>query len=80
MPSFVLVRLARFELASFRRRILSPLCMPFHHSRNQFILPVRPCFVNLIRLKNASVRVQSPPINPPNGALVQRRASAAKPP
>jgi hypothetical protein len=28
-----LVRLARFELASFRRRILSPLCMPFHHSR-----------------------------------------------
>ena len=30
---FFLVRLARFELASFRRRILSPLCMPFHHSR-----------------------------------------------
>ena len=29
----LLVRLARFELASFRRRILSPQCMPFHHSR-----------------------------------------------
>ena len=27
------VRLGGFEPPSFRRRILSPLCMPFHHSR-----------------------------------------------
>lgn len=28
-----MVRLAGFEPASFRRQILSLLCMPFHHSR-----------------------------------------------
>lgn len=30
---FLMVRVARFELARFPRRILSPLCMPFHHTR-----------------------------------------------
>ena len=28
---FLKVQMERFELSSFRRRILSPLCMPFHH-------------------------------------------------
>ena len=30
---FALVRLMGFEPISFRRQILSLLCMPFHHSR-----------------------------------------------
>ena len=29
----LVVRMGGFEPPSFRRRILSPLCMPFHHSR-----------------------------------------------
>ena len=36
--SFYLVRMARFELASFRRQILSLLCMPFHHIRSKNII------------------------------------------
>ncbi len=32
-PPCVLVRMGGFEPPSFRRRILSPLCMPFHHIR-----------------------------------------------
>lgn len=28
-----MVRMGGFEPPSFRRRILSPLCMPFHHIR-----------------------------------------------
>ena len=32
-PSSILVRMGGFEPPSFRRRILSPLCMPFHHIR-----------------------------------------------
>ncbi len=35
---FCVVRLAGFEPASFRRQILSLLCMPFHHNRIDIIL------------------------------------------
>ena len=34
-----LVRPEGFEPSRFPRRILSPLCMPFHHGRNVNILP-----------------------------------------
>ncbi len=34
----LLVRMAGFEPASFRRQILSLLCMPFHHIRNIIII------------------------------------------
>ena len=33
-----MVRMAGFEPASFRRQILSLLCMPFHHIRNILII------------------------------------------
>ena len=36
------VRLAGFEPARFPRRILSPLCMPFHHNRIAIILHANP--------------------------------------
>ena len=34
-----LVRPEGFEPSRFPRRILSPLCMPFHHGRNWIIVP-----------------------------------------
>ena len=42
-----LVRLGGFEPPSFRRRILSPLCMPFHHSRTlNYIITLEKAAVN----------------------------------
>ena len=38
---FFLVRPEGFEPSRFPRRILSPLCMPFHHGRNCIIVPRR---------------------------------------
>lgn len=41
------VRLGGFEPPSFRRRILSPLCMPFHHSRTlNYIITLEKAAVN----------------------------------
>ena len=37
----LVVRMGGFEPPSFRRRILSPLCMPFHHIRIKTLNPCR---------------------------------------
>ena len=42
----LLVQMERFELSSFRRRILSPLCMPFHHICSLHIITSREREVN----------------------------------
>ena len=54
-----LVRLMGFEPISFRRQILSLLCMPFHHSRALVVLyRHRVEFVKIQRLSRA-------PMSPP---------------
>ena len=47
---FSVVRLAGFEPARFPRRILSPLCMPFHHNRIDTIVHA------FLRLSTAKAR------------------------
>ena len=54
-----MVRLMGFEPISFRRQILSLLCMPFHHSRALAVLyRHRVKFVKIQRLNRA-------PMSPP---------------
>ena len=53
-----MVRLMGFEPISFRRQILSLLCMPFHHSRAGNIVGETDHFVKIYRFSRA-------PINPP---------------